>query len=248
MKVAIVDNEEGVREGLKEMLSGFCPEAVFVGEANGVKTGLEMINNVNPQIVLLDVEMDDGTGMDLLSQFEKPEFATIFVTAHDKYAVNAFKFSAIDFILKPVDPEDLITALEKAAHRIASTTMNKQLSVLIDNIRNTNQAHHKIVLKDAESIHFVEVSDILYCMAEGSYTLFKLVNGDKIFVSKNLKEYEKMLDEYNFYRTHHSYVANLNHVVRFDKKDGGTLILKGETHIPVSFRKKEGLVDRLNAL
>lgn len=246
MNVVIIDNEKPIREGLKGLLETFCPQVNIMDEADGVATGYDCIVRNSPDLIFLDVEMDDGTGMDVLSKFSNPNFSVIFVTAHDKYAINAFRFAAVDFLLKPVDPEDLMLAVEKAATQKNKQTLSDQLHILNQNFQETSSK--KIVLKDAESIHMVKIDDILSLEADGSYTKFYLSDNKTILVSKNLKEYESMLTQHQFFRTHHSFLANLNRVERFDKKDGGILVMDTKMEIPVSHRKKDLLIEKLSHL
>jgi len=243
MKTVLIDNEQNIREGLKELLSMFCPNVEILGEAEGVESGFDLINEIKPELIFLDVEMDDGTGMDLLSKFDKIDFQVIFCTAHDKYAINGFKFSAVDFILKPVDPDDLMNAVEKAESKIKQSD-NINLDTLLANL-NQPEKQKKIVLKDSESIHIIKIDEIISLEAEGSYTRFRVENISDVLVSKNLKEYEEMLPEKTFFRPHGSFLVNMDKVVRFHKKDGGTLILDSNVEVPVSVRKKEELLVKL---
>ena len=208
MKVLIVDNEIHLRKGLKLLLENYCPEVTDIAEANGVKIGLDAISTFNPDVLLLDVEMDDGTGFDLMKQIQEPEFQLIFVTAHNKYAIDAFQFSAIDYLLKPVDPDALQKSIHKAAVRMRTNDLRSQVQVLMQQLNGIRAKDRKIVLKDLENTWFVKVSDILYCEAEGTYTRFFLQNDNPILVSKNLKEYEEILEPLGFLRTHHSFLAN----------------------------------------
>lgn len=247
MKLLIIDNEPGLRAGIKTMLQAFCPEVTSIQEADGVRTGLQMISVFKPAIVLLDVEMEDGSGFDLMKQLAAPEFQLIFVTAHNQYAINAFQFSAIDYLLKPVDPELLQKSIHKAICNIRNSKLQLQLEVLLQQLAGTQQKDRKIVLKDIDNTWFIKVSDILYCEAEGTYTRFFLKDSNPILVSKNLKEYEDILEPLGFLRTHHSYLANPDKIKFFDKTDGGVLILEGGHSIPVSQRKKDFVLQVLES-
>ena len=245
MKVLIVDNEIHLRKGLKLLLENYCPEVTDIAEANGVKIGLDAISTFNPDILLLDVEMDDGTGFDLMKQIQEPEFQLIFVTAHNKYAIDAFQFSAIDYLLKPVDPDALQKSIHKAAGRMRTNDLHSQVQVLMQQLNGIRAKDRKIVLKDLENTWFVKVSDILYCEAEGTYTRFFLQNDNPILVSKNLKEYEEILEPLGFLRTHHSYLANPDKIKSYDKTDGGALIFENGLSVPVSQRKKDFILHML---
>jgi two-component system LytT family response regulator len=238
MKILIIDNEPNQRAAVKALLQAFCPQVTDIAMAEGVKTGLEKINSFNPDLVLLDVEMDDGSGFDLMKQVKDPAFQLVFVTAHNKYAIEAFQFSAIDYLLKPVDPDALQKSIQKAEKNMRSNILQQQVKVLLDQLGGM-QKERKIVLKDIDNTWFVKVADILYCEAEGTYTRFFVQNSSPILVSKNLKEYEDILEPLGFLRTHHSYLANPDKIKSYDKTEGGALILEGGHSIPVSQRKKD---------
>jgi len=248
LKTLVIDNEEQIRKGLVKQLKALCPNITEIHEAGGVAEGIKAINALQPDLVFLDVEMDDGTGIELIKKLGTFNFQLIFITAHDKYAINAFKLSAIDFLLKPIDAEDLINAVNKAEHNIKSKTLDLQFQILQESLSSITINEKKIVLKDSESIYFVKVSDIVHCKAEGPYTEFYLVPQQKITISKSLKEYEELLEPYGFIRTHHSHLINVKRIVRFDKADGGTLILENKQVVPVSQRKKEQILELLNNL
>lgn len=246
MRTLIIDNEEQIRIGLKKQLRAFCPIISDLEEASGVKAGLKAIEEFKPELVFLDVEMDDGTGIELIKKLGNFNFQLIFITAHDKYAINAFKLSAIDFLLKPIDAEDLIKAVDKAERNLKNKTLDLQFQILQESLSSITIHEKKIVLKDSESIYFVKVSDIVHCKAEGPYTEFYLIPQQKIIISKSLKEYEELLEPFGFIRTHHSHLINIKRIVRFDKADGGTLILENKQVVPVSQRKREQIMELLN--
>lgn len=245
MKILIIDNEEALRSSLQKMIMHFLEDSVLVDEAFGVASGLEKINTFKPDVVFLDVEMDDGTGFDLLNQIYNPTFQLIFTTAHYQYAIEAFKFSAIDYLLKPISPSALQESIERARRNLKSNDLKGQLEVLMQQVVHKNEHDKKIVLRDSESMYFIKVADILFCEAEGPYTKFYFSNTAPITISKNLKEFEQMLEPLGFIRTHHSYLANPNKITLYDKTDGGALILEGGQSIPVSQRKKEFVLNYL---
>lgn len=245
MKALVIDNEQSLRTGLKKMLQEFCPEVVTVDDAEGVQAGLQKIKLFQPDIVLLDVEMDDGTGFDLMKQIPAPEFQLIFVTAHNQYAIEAFQFSAIDYLLKPVDPDALQKSVRKAAKNIKNSNLQQQVQILLQQLSGIQNQDKKIVLKDLDNTYFIKVSDILYCEAEGTYTKFFTTGNTPVLVSKNLKEYEAILEPLGFLRTHHSFLVNPGKIKLFDKTDGGTLLLEGGLSVPVSQRKKDYVLQLL---
>ena len=239
MKILLVDNEKEVRELLKDMITAIAPDIFQLEEAEGVMSGIQKINSFKPDILFLDVEMNDGTGFDLLYKIGTPSFQLIFTTAHNKYAVQAFKCSAIDYLLKPVDFNELDKALQKAKTNIFGNSLSKQIEVLMQQLSAKDSADKQIVLKDSEASYFVKISDILYCEAEGSYTKFYFATETPIIISKNLSTYEDLLSIYGFVRTHHSYLVNASKIKMYDKTDGGTLILTSGHTVPISHRKKD---------
>ncbi|GHE71627.1 MULTISPECIES: LytTR family DNA-binding domain-containing protein [Roseivirga] len=245
MKTLIIDNEKSIREGLKQMLATYCPKVVVAGEANSVATAKEQILQNQPELMFLDVELGDGLGIDLIRSFKKLETQVIFITAHHKYAIDAFQCSALDFLLKPIDPEDLVNAVRKAEQFSLVKDLEAQLKVLEDRLNKANQLPEKIVLTDSESIYLVKVNDILWCGAEGSYTRFTLADGSEILVSKNLKAYEGILEGDRFLRIHHSYLVNIQHIKRFERSEGGLLVMDNGQILPVSVRKKDNLMQLL---
>jgi two-component system, LytTR family, response regulator len=245
MKILVIDNDTIIREGLVKLIQLELNDEVFIEQATGVEDGLFKIDSFQPEVVFLDVEMDDGTGFDLMSRVVSPKFQLVFVTAFNKYAVNAFKFSAIDFLLKPIDSLELKETLRKITQSLQQKDLINQLSVLKESINRLQNPDQKIVLKDSKSLYFIRVNEILYCQAESSYTTFHLVDGQKIVVTKTLKEYEQLLEPFNFIRTHHSYLVNSTKILRLDKGDGGCLILEDKTTVPISQRKWEHILQIL---
>jgi two-component system LytT family response regulator len=240
MKILVVDNEKEIRGVLKDMVAASGNGLYNIEEADGVITGLAKINSFYPDIVLLDVEMNDGTGFDLLKQISNPLFQLIFTTAHNQYAIQAIKWSAIDYLLKPIDPVELNTSLQKAKQNISSQTLQKQLAVLMQQFSIKQEPEKQIVIKDIDKTYFIKTNDILYCEAEGSYTKFYLDNSEPIFVSRNLRYYEELLEPAGFFRTHHSCLVNPAKIKIYDRKtDCGTLVLEGGHTVPVSQRKKD---------
>lgn len=248
MKVLIVDNDAKIREGLKEMLQKFSPSVKSIDEANSVSTGFASIQQLEPDLVYLDVEMDDGTGFDLIKRLGTYNFQLVFITAYNKYAVDAFRMSAIDFLQKPIDLEELLESVDKAKNSINNQSLQKQLQVLYESMGAMRTNEKKIVLKDNEAIHFVRVQDIIRCEADGAYTKFHIANSNPILISKSLKEYDDMLSSYGFIRCHHSHLVNTSKILKFDKTEGGSLILDNNDYIPVSQRKKDQVLEFLSTL
>lgn len=245
MNLLIIDNEPILREGIRHMVEALCPQVQRIAESEGVNSGLKAIQELQPDVVILDVEMDDGTGFDLLRQIPEPDFQLIFATAHDRYAVEAFRCSAIDFLLKPIDPMQLKESIDRAAHRMKEANLKAQIDFLLQQVQGKPDPEKRIVLKDIHNVFFVRVREILFCEAERTYTRFYLENHEPILVSRNLKEYESILEPLGFIRTHHSYLVNPDKIQIFDRQDGGTLILDGGHQIPLSQRKKDTVLHLL---
>ncbi|MEO1212038.1 MAG: LytTR family DNA-binding domain-containing protein [Bacteroidota bacterium] len=243
MKAFLVENEKNLREVLKKLLQIHCPDVEVVGEADSVNSALEAIPQHEFDILFLDIEMDDGTGLDLLSQLKQRSFHVIFVTAYDKYAIHAFRFSAIDYLLKPVDPDALESAIAKVKELQQKKMETQQLNALIQNLNPPNGRKKKIVVNDKSSLFFIDLEDVYYLQARGAYT--EICLKDKvIFTSKNLKNYEEILLDAGFVRTHNSYIVNLSHVVKLNKSDN-LLELKNNKSVSVSARKKDVLISEM---
>lgn len=243
LRTVVVDDEVMARETIIDMLNLFCGDVEVIGEASGVNTGYEIINHHKPDLVLLDIKMGDGTGFDLLNKFETINFHVIFITAFEEYAIQAFKFSALDYLLKPIDPEELTAAIQKAKTLISQNNLELRINTLFDNLRNINQdKRKKLVLKTTGNVHVVDLANVIRCQSDKNYTHFFTSDGEHIVVSKTLKEFDELLSEFDFFRVHQSHLINLDYIKRYDKSDGGFLVMKDDTRVPVSFRKKDELM------
>jgi two-component system LytT family response regulator len=242
MRTLVIDDEEKARKTIIGFLSMYCKDVEVVAQAENVQSGINAINQHQPELVFLDINMPDGTGFDLLKLLGNFTFKLIFVTAYEEFAVKAFKFSAIDYILKPINPNELIEAVEKAKLLIDKENFELRYKAFLLNYENKLKPDKKLVLKTSESIFMVEVKDIVRCEADGGYTIFFLNDTRKIMVSKNLKEYEDMLTEFSFFRPHHSHLVNLNYMQSFEKRDGGYILMKDKSMVPVSTRRKDELL------
>jgi two-component system LytT family response regulator len=247
LRTIIIDDEAHMRQTLEKMVHQFCPNLKLVATAEGVESGVSEIRKHHPDLILLDIKLNDGTGFDILKQLEPVDFKIIFITAYDQYALKAIKFSAIDYLLKPIDPDDLKMATRRA-DQIVQQDFNIQLNALGENLKPGEQTDKKIILKTFNNIHLVKVRDITHCESEGSYTNIFLINGKKIMVSNTLKEYDEMLKENGFYRVHKSYLINMRFVERFEKADGGHVVLEDETKVPVASRKRDELLEMFDRL
>jgi len=247
LRTLIVDDEEHVRLTLKKFLARYCPQVTAVRQAESVAEAYDMINRHHPDLVLLDIKMGDGTGFDLLRKFESPDFKVIFITAHDQYAVQAFKVSAIDFILKPVDPEQLTDAVAKAQLAVKQDLRIK-LDALETNLHTEQNQKKKIVVKTLDNIYLLETGCITHLESDASYTKIFTTDQGEIMTSRPIKDYEEMLAGFGFLRIHRSYLINLMHVKRLEKGDGGFVVLSGEHKIPIASRRRDVIINLLDEL
>lgn len=246
MKAIIIEDEINVREGFRKLMKTFCPEIQVVGTAGDVESGMELIRSQHFDVLFLDINLPDGSGFDLLHRLEERRFVTIFVTAYDQYAIDAFKISAVDYLLKPVSPDLLKQAVRKVkTYKGKEISTDTHLSVATERLRRNFRQNEKIILRGADSMQLVRIQEIIYCAAQGSYTSFYLEDGRELMVSMNLKEYEHLLEPYGFVRCHHSFLINLYHVIALQKADGGMVMMTGTISIPLSTRKKAQVVEAL---
>lgn len=236
-KALIIDDENRTRDLIAKMINsfGFDIEAIPAGE--NVQSGIKAIDEYNPDIVFLDIQMPDGTGFDVLKSVKNKNFEVIFITAHEEFAIKAIKFSALDYLLKPIDPEELKAAVEKAIKAVDNKKEESQFEALQYNIQPNQK--RRLVLKTQESVYVVELDEIIRCEADRNYTSFFLVGGKKILVSKTLKEYETLLSSHNFLRVQQSHLINLDYVDRYDKGSGGSVVMKDGSEVPLSPAKRE---------
>ena len=244
INAVIIDDEPKNVRVLKNMLREFCPEVSLLGEANNSNEGKELIQQKKPQLVFLDIEMPYGNGFDLLNALMPIDFEVIFVTAFDKYMLQALKYSALDYLLKPVNIEELKVAVQHAEVRIKKNSINQQLTVLLDNFKKHDLGLKKIAVPNAEGFDFILIEDIVRCEAQGAYTRIFTRDSKKILVSKPLKEYENLLPENIFLRVHHSHLVNLNHIKKYNRGRGCYIEMDDVTAIEVATRRKDEFLSR----
>ena len=242
LRAVVIDDEKRSRNVLIRMLEQFCTDVDVVGTADGVEAGKAAIREHRPDLVFLDVEMPPSTGFDVLKDLDQTDFQVIFVTAHDHYAVKAIRFSALDYLLKPVDIDELRVAVRKAGERRKEKSGGEQMDVLFQNLRN---AHARVGLPTKGGIVFVQIPDIVRCEAESNYTHFILRNGRRLMAARTLREFEDLFKESGFVRIHQSHLVNLSHVVQYLRGDGGSVILTDGTTLDVSRRHKQDLLSRM---
>jgi two-component system LytT family response regulator len=248
INAVIVEDEKKSREVLEALVKANCPDVNILGTADSVASGVELIRKTNPRLIFLDIEMADGSGFDLLEQVPNSGFEIIFTTASDAHALRAIKYSAIDYLLKPIDGDELKVAVEKIRAKQSDTANLDNLKFLLQNFKKPNEQYSKITLPTGNAYEIVNVKDIIRCEADGSYTSFFLENKKKLLVSASLKHYEDLLPPDDFIRVHHHHLVNMHHVVRFLKTDGGYAVMSDGTQIEISRRKKEFFLQRLNKI
>jgi len=245
-KILIIDDEKPTREFIRRMLESFKLNVAIFIDGENVETGIKAIEEIQPDLVLLDIQMPDGNGFDVLRRTQYKKFEVIFITAFQEFAIQAIKFSALDYILKPIDMDELQNSVTRALDAIHQKTDESQFSVLQNNIQPNQK--RKLVLKTLESIHVVDIETIIRCEADKNYTSFFLADGKRILVSKTLKDYDTMLSGHSFFRVQQSHLININFIERYDKQDGGYVIMKDGASVPLSPAKKDQFFQLLENL
>ncbi len=243
LKAVIIDDIDLARQTLKKDLALYCPDVTIIGEAEGVVSGVKLLKTIKPDVLFLDIQLKDGVGFDLLEILPEVPFKIIFTTASDAYAIKAFRYAAVDYLLKPIDPDELISAIEKLKNGFSQKA---QFSVLMEN--NKTKTISKIALHTQDKILVVDINDIIRCEASVNYTEFYFTNSKKIVVTKTLKDFEEMLKESGFYRVHQSHLINTKYIKEFVKTDGGYIMMSDGNSVPVSTRKRAEVLNLIESL
>lgn len=239
LRAVIIDDIDNIRKENTAIIKSNCPNISIIGQADSVESGIDLIKLTAPDLVFLDVEMPDGTGFDLLQKLMPISFKVIFITGYEDFAIRAFRFSAIDYLLKPLNAEELVEAVKKAEESFSKSVFDTKLNNLFANIERPKNLQ-KLILKTSDKIYSVNIQDIVSCEADKNYTTFNFINAPKVVVSTNLKEYEMMLAPYNFFRTHKSHLINMTYFDHLIKAEGGnTIVMQNKLVVPLSVRKKE---------
>lgn len=247
LKAIILDDEEKARENLKILIEEFCKNVDVMAMASNVEDGLEAIDSYRPDIVFLDIQMQKETGFDLLNKVRKIDFEVIFTTAHAEYAIDAIKFAAIDYLLKPIDINDLKQAIRRVEKKLTNTNFKEQFEILLQNFKSDSSDSYKLAIPSSDGLVFINIKDIIYCEAVSNYTKIYMKDGKFHMVSKTLKEYENLLSNYNFFRVHHAYLINTKEIKKYVRGDGGYVIMNNDQSIDVSKRKKELFLKKIDA-
>ena len=243
MDAIIVDDEKGARESLSALINRHCEGVNIIGTAISVSEAHSLLSRLKPQLVFLDIQMPDGTGFDLLTGLKNIDFQFIFVTAFDNYAIKAFQFSAVDYLLKPVSPTLLVQAVEKLKKRVNISLPSNQIGVLESNKTKIE----KLIITTENKVHVLQLSNIVRCQADNYYTIFVLKDGEKVIASKTLKEYSSMLEGLNFLRIHQSHLINLSFIEDYKFGTENFVLLQNQEKIEISRRRKKMFLEKLSS-
>jgi two-component system LytT family response regulator len=245
LKAILIDDESDSIRLLSRQLKEYCPQVQILGQYTNAMEGLQVIQTLKPDVVFLDIEMPEMNGFTLLEQLDDISFSIIFITAYNEFALKAFRFSALDYLLKPLDSRELTEAVNKAEKR--HRTDHRQIELLKSQLQG-GQLPQKIAIPSHGGVEFVELKDLVYCEADSNYTKLFLTNGKNYLLSKTLREVQEVLEERNFLRVHRQYLINLDHIKSYHKGDAAYLVMQGDTNIPVAKNQKERLVQKFGWL
>ena len=244
IRTILVDDEPLALQSLEALLRNYCPNVEVIGSCELMSDAILQINQKKPDLLILDIQLKKGTSFELLKSLTQLDFEIIFITAFSQYAIKAIKFNALDYLLKPLDVDEIKEAIQRVKNRLSKSKPNNSLKTFLQN-NEKNKAQKRITLPTNDTLEFVEIQDIIRCRADGAYTEFYTRNG-KIVVSKNLKMYEDLLSDFGFYRPHQSYLINRVYITKFIKSDGGFIIMSDGEKIPVSKRRRKSFIEWIN--
>ncbi len=247
IRCVIVEDEEIARNVLKSLLAQYCKDVMVCAEADDVMSGKAMIEAYRPDLVFLDIEMPGGSGFKLLNSIADADFEVVFITAYEQFAIKAIRHDALDYLLKPVDPKELVAAVEKVKETKYKKSLKRQYDSLLKNLDPDQLAVRKISLSTTDKIHLIDIDNIIRCESDNYYTIIYFKDGTSLMVSKTLKEMEQKLEEFDFVRTHKSHLVNIRCIMNFIKDEMMVLLTDG-VKVPVSKRKKEKIMEVINNL
>lgn len=237
LPVVLVDDEKDARKVLRSFISDYCPNLEIAGEASNVFDGFRIIRELNPKLVFLDIQLTDGTGFDLLDKFSQTNFQVIFTTAFDQFAVKAFKYLAVDYLLKPVDPEEFVAAVDRVENQYSQQGLSQLLKIMQQ--PQPDMVFEKIALPSAEGLTMMKVKDILRLESDGGYTTFFSIQGEKAMVTRSIGEFEDILPSPSFFRVHVSHLINVGLVKKYVREDGGYILMEDGSRLPIARRRKD---------
>lgn len=246
IKAFIIDDIEQARITLKKDLEDYAPDVEVIGEADGVVQAAKMLKTLKPDVIFLDIQMQDGSGFDLLDILPEIPFKIIFITASDAHAIKAFRYAAIDYLLKPVDPDELKVSIAKLKEQYFNES--DKYNLLSESLKNPANRHKRIALHAVDKIQIMDVEEILRFESKNNYTIITFRNNQPMLVSRTLGEFEEMLSDQGFIRVHHSFLVNVSYVREFKKSDGGFCVMSDGFEVPVSVRKKQEVLKILENL
>lgn len=245
IKAVLIDDEKNALEVLEWQLHNYCSQVHIAAMCTNADDGINAIRLHAPQLIFLDIEMPKKNGFEILKSFSEPFFDVIFTTAYSQFALKAFRFAALDYLLKPIDAEDLAAAVHRYEKKLIQNNVKQQFEILINQYRQPGILPDKVSFTTQQAIHFISPENIVYCEAVSNYTTLHFIDRSKLVVSKTLKEVEDVLVHYHFYRVHHSYIINLKYVNRYIKADGGSIEMTDGLQLPVSRQRKEEIIQTL---
>ncbi|MBK6861698.1 MAG: response regulator transcription factor [Saprospiraceae bacterium] len=243
IKAIIIEDEPRSIKLLKNLLIEYCPEVRIVGEAQTVEEGYQCIVQHHPDVIFLDIELQRESGFDLLNKFVDIQFEIIFTTAFEQYALKAIKACALDYLLKPIDIDELQLAVGKISNATTTPKSNKKIAVFKQNLNESKSGIYQLALPSVDGLTIVPVNEIMYLRSDRQYTIFYLNSGEKLVTSKNLGEYEELLSEYNFFRVHHSSIVNIAEVKKYLRGEGGSVVMSNGEQIEVAKRRKDDFLN-----
>ena len=245
IRTVLIDDETDSIRVLQKLLETYCPQVEVVGTADGVETGLEVIQATRPDLLFLDIEMTQGNAFDLLNRLQSMTFQIIFVTAFDNYAIRAFKYSAVDYLLKPVDIDELVGAVRRVTERSQQRNIVDQMQVFLENMGTYSLAQQKMAVPTVDGLIFINLREVVRLEAKSSYTQIKLENGEVVMATRTIKDYEDILPETLFCRIHNSHIINLQKIEKYHKGRGGYVVLEDGSEIEVASRRRQEFLRRL---
>ena len=238
----IVEDEPSASQNLQNLLAKHSPAVAIVATCKDVQEGISAINEYKPQLVILDIQLGTQSSFEILERVDHTDFKIIFVTAYNEYAVRAFQFSAVDYVVKPIHPERLQQAVQKVSDQITAKNMSSMMQVLMENMSGNQPRLKKIVLSTSDMVHVVEIANIVKCQSSGNYTVFHFSNQKPLVISRTLKEFDAQLSDSGFFRVHRSWLINESHIAGYDKREGGFVVMSDHSKLPVSPKKRDQLL------